>query len=657
MTSSDDPKLNDLKKLLRRLEKIDPDQRRVRTRANGPPPVPERTNSIKPATGNALRLRQAVENREPSRTEPTDGLLRLQDRQAGVNASRLASDGPDLPVPDLPAIVKRKLPVATEQVGEPLAGPPSTMRTVLIASVTAAIVSGLATAATIIWMNGGFNQLAAPRQAAAPTAPTNAPDNASAAASATATSKPTEPAALPQPTRTAAATIPQPTAEHTSQSEPAAQSAPTPAGEQIGAAESDHTVEPASPAKPLDEITPPKPQPAKQPSAGRDPQAISQKPLIRLDPAQRPALIAAAPPGKAEAIATSNRPSVQAVPATPVAPTAVVETARNVAEPSAATQPATPAPATIAAASPAQSPIAPSRQITFLGASDTTQLPTVPALDAVETGAVAVATDAGRPTKVAVATIDESELRSQPASDAAGSGEGEAEAARTAALIDAPAQVEPPAVPTLVHPDELNIKAGEAFKFPLKVDGPAARSKDHYIIVSGLKRGTRPTHGIELMFDTWRIDEADLEQLELAVPAGFARRLRLAVELRRADGTTRQKSEIVLKMAGGADRITAGESESASLPQAVRRQVDEGEVQVDNGHLPSARVLFRRAANAGSKSAALLLAGSYDPSFIDLYSTTSPPQPDVDLARRWYRRAIELGSQVAARRLAQLPTQ
>jgi hypothetical protein len=71
------------------------------------------------------------------------------------------------------------------------------------------------------------------------------------------------------------------------------------------------------------------------------------------------------------------------------------------------------------------------------------------------------------------------------------------------------------------------------------------------------------------------------------------------------------------------------------------------------GDIAAARLLLERAADAQEADAALLLARTYDPLVLGTKDARSIT-PDPALARIWYRRAVELGSQHAQQRLTQM---
>ena len=82
--------------------------------------------------------------------------------------------------------------------------------------------------------------------------------------------------------------------------------------------------------------------------------------------------------------------------------------------------------------------------------------------------------------------------------------------------------------------------------------------------------------------------------------------------------------------------------------------VDRGTDALKSGNLASARLLLRRAAEAGSASAALMLGTTFDPLFIQQLGTIGVV-PDLVQARQWYEQAAALGSEAASERLAKLP--
>jgi len=78
-----------------------------------------------------------------------------------------------------------------------------------------------------------------------------------------------------------------------------------------------------------------------------------------------------------------------------------------------------------------------------------------------------------------------------------------------------------------------------------------------------------------------------------------------------------------------------------------------GKDLLDNGDLAAARLLLRRAAEAGSAEGALMLGTTFDPVALQRLGAIGA-RPDLAKARQWYQRAAELGSSAASQQLAGL---
>jgi hypothetical protein len=74
---------------------------------------------------------------------------------------------------------------------------------------------------------------------------------------------------------------------------------------------------------------------------------------------------------------------------------------------------------------------------------------------------------------------------------------------------------------------------------------------------------------------------------------------------------------------------------------------------VEIGDIAAGRLLLERAADAQEASAALLLAQTYDPAVLGTQDSRSIV-PDPAMARNWYQKAAQFGSQDAQQRLAQM---
>ena len=78
-----------------------------------------------------------------------------------------------------------------------------------------------------------------------------------------------------------------------------------------------------------------------------------------------------------------------------------------------------------------------------------------------------------------------------------------------------------------------------------------------------------------------------------------------------------------------------------------------GKDAFSTGDLAAARLLLRRAAEAGSAEAALALGATFDPLVIRRLGAIGAA-PDAAQARQWYQKAVALGSTTASQPLSQL---
>jgi TPR repeat protein len=110
-------------------------------------------------------------------------------------------------------------------------------------------------------------------------------------------------------------------------------------------------------------------------------------------------------------------------------------------------------------------------------------------------------------------------------------------------------------------------------------------------------------------------------------------------------------------------------AEPAATPTAPQRGTERRELRLDgeeiaimikrakdllgNGDVAAARLLLRRAAEAGSAEGAFTLGATFDPVSLQRLGAIGAV-PDLAKARQWYQRAAELGSNAASQQLAGL---
>src|SRR5712672_2295036 len=85
-------------------------------------------------------------------------------------------------------------------------------------------------------------------------------------------------------------------------------------------------------------------------------------------------------------------------------------------------------------------------------------------------------------------------------------------------------------------------------------------------------------------------------------------------------------------------------------PNEIASSLRRADDLIASGDLAAARLVLRRAANAGDARAAMTLAGTYDPAILEKLGVHGF-MPDVAMARVWYEKAKKFGSAEAPQRL------
>jgi hypothetical protein len=122
---------------------------------------------------------------------------------------------------------------------------------------------------------------------------------------------------------------------------------------------------------------------------------------------------------------------------------------------------------------------------------------------------------------------------------------------------------------------------------------------------------------------------------------------------------TREDVRTALQSAMQGDAAQAAAVAEPMIPGDAIHHLDPGEIAsslrrgndlIASGDLAAARLVLRRAANAGDAHAAMTLAGTYDPVILEKLGVHGFV-PDVAMARVWYEKAKKFGSAEAPQRL------
>ena len=246
------------------------------------------------------------------------------------------------------------------------------------------------------------------------------------------------------------------------------------------------------------------------------------------------------------------------------------------------------------------------------------------------------ATEAKRLVELAPAAVPPSLSAPQPTAGASVQANPVPAARPEQQATNEPAKRVEPAPVAVVPPSPPPLPSGSATIQPKP--GPAARPEQQAM-------ATEPAHQIET-------PAAAMTPSRMAPqPTGGA-----SPQAKAAPDASSERQAIA--SVSGTQPTPAQGSGTASRAESQEniRLIERGSDFLKRGDLASARLLLRRAAEAGSEDAALKLGSTFDPSFIQQLGVIGI-EPDVARARQWYEKAAELGSDVALQRLAELKKQ
>lgn len=181
-------------------------------------------------------------------------------------------------------------------------------------------------------------------------------------------------------------------------------------------------------------------------------------------------------------------------------------------------------------------------------------------------------------------------------------------------------------------------------------------SDGHAIVVAGLPAGASLSAGYSYGAGGWRVPARELGDVIVYPPRGFSGQMALGVELRDPNDVVTERHTVRLDWAP--PKLAPQTETAAPAPRALDRDeieilLSRGQELLTSGDISAARLMFKRAAEAQSASAAFALASTYDPLVLQRANVIGM-KPDVGVARKWYEKAKEFGSSEASRRLEML---
>jgi hypothetical protein len=226
---------------------------------------------------------------------------------------------------------------------------------------------------------------------------------------------------------------------------------------------------------------------------------------------------------------------------------------------------------------------------------------------------------------------------------------------------------------------------------PIQVGPQDALIRNSFVRIRGLPTAATLTEGHAISAGAWAIPLAGLASLGIVLPVGLQQgRWDVVVSLVTIEGKVLTEAKTAL-VVGPVQLIAPGQQQAQpkqapSVVAALTRPLEplprpephtqphaqprsepepnpeleragglyaKGKELLARGNIQPARMLFRRAAEAGHPESALALAGTYDPHELAKIKVMGL-QPDVAMAKRWYAKARELGAEEAEARLSRL---
>jgi hypothetical protein len=253
---------------------------------------------------------------------------------------------------------------------------------------------------------------------------------------------------------------------------------------------------------------------------------------------------------------------------------------------------------------------------------------------------------------------------------------GVAFAALTSPVPDAGAQR---SMPTF---DVRDVAGEPSSPIPLDIELPSEILRggqpvreNSFVMLRGLPAEIVVSAGFRVR-NAWVVSFSDLDKLQLVAPVNYRGSFPLEVLLYWGKDVQPVSRQITVDIRPSTDRVqtaapanvvpppapknefapstaaTPKQQAGQRVPEAEESQLmSRAEKAMQLGQVAAARMIYENLAGRGSARGAYALAQTYDPVVL-VPSKILGLSPDVELARQWYRKAAELGSDKATERLS-----
>jgi hypothetical protein len=227
---------------------------------------------------------------------------------------------------------------------------------------------------------------------------------------------------------------------------------------------------------------------------------------------------------------------------------------------------------------------------------------------------------------------------------------------------------------------EIQAPAGGEIGLPMFIQTPRGGAGNLIMVLRGLPSDVTVSEGRAFGQGVWAVPLASASRLKIKPAASAGGVSEITVELVTREGAKLATAVTLLRIipqAAGQPIQIPGQQQTASVqPRVVGRPdtsqntatparlspneeeelgrlILKGNNNMQTGKVAAARLLYQRAAESGLAEGALALAGTYDAKELVKWNIVGGVHADAKLARQWYGKAKDMGSQEASRRLQQ----
>jgi hypothetical protein len=202
----------------------------------------------------------------------------------------------------------------------------------------------------------------------------------------------------------------------------------------------------------------------------------------------------------------------------------------------------------------------------------------------------------------------------------------------------------------LTAPVKLVAKPGEEIAFDVTLDTDETLPSRSVIAIRAIPEGATFSQGRPYGESEWSLRPDEIGDLRLRLPRSATGSSDIHVDLVAPDGTILTSAVTRLDIAPDPKQALILRADESGRIDGL---IAHGQKMIDVGYFAGARAYFKRAAEAGSGEAALLVGATYDQAFINKIGAQGI-KADPKEAATWFERARQLGIEDAEARLTEL---